>query len=50
VSPQYVSAVLIGKKPPSARIIKAAAELGLPVDVIFGEDVLNGGGAKGRGP
>jgi transcriptional regulator with XRE-family HTH domain len=37
VSAQYVYAVLDGKRPPSARIIKAAAELGLPVDDIFGQ-------------
>jgi transcriptional regulator with XRE-family HTH domain len=36
VSPQYVYAVLSGKRPASERIVKAAAELGLPVDVIFG--------------
>ena len=37
VSPQYVYAVLAGKKRPSAKIVQAAGELGLPVDVIFGE-------------
>jgi transcriptional regulator with XRE-family HTH domain len=37
VSPQYVYAVLNGKKPPSARLIKASGELGLPIDVIFGD-------------
>jgi transcriptional regulator with XRE-family HTH domain len=36
VSPQYVYAVLNGKRPASERLITAAAELGLPVDVIFG--------------
>ncbi len=39
VSPQYVYAVLAGKKRPSAKIVKAVAELGLPVDVIFGAAV-----------
>jgi transcriptional regulator with XRE-family HTH domain len=35
VSRQYVSAVLLGQRPPSERILKAAAELGLPVHLIF---------------
>ncbi len=34
VSRQYVSAVLLGQRPPSERILKAAAELGLPVHLI----------------
>jgi hypothetical protein len=42
VSPQYVYAVLAGKKRPSAKIVKAVAELGLPVDVIFGAGVSSG--------
>jgi transcriptional regulator with XRE-family HTH domain len=37
VSRQYVSAVLLGHRPPSARIVEAAAELGLPVHVLFRE-------------
>jgi transcriptional regulator with XRE-family HTH domain len=31
VSRQYVSAVLLGQRPPSERIIRAASELGIPV-------------------
>jgi len=34
-SRQYVSAVLLGQRPPSERLLKAAAELGLPVHLIF---------------
>jgi transcriptional regulator with XRE-family HTH domain len=34
VSRQYVSAVLLGQRPPSERILRAAAELGLPVHLI----------------
>jgi transcriptional regulator with XRE-family HTH domain len=37
VSRQYVYAVLAGKRPPSARLVEAARDLGLPVDVIFAE-------------
>jgi transcriptional regulator with XRE-family HTH domain len=33
-SRQYASAVLLGQRPPSARFLKAAAELGLPVHLI----------------
>jgi transcriptional regulator with XRE-family HTH domain len=39
VSRQYVSAVLSGKRRPSARIVRAADELGLPVRVIFGDRI-----------
>ena len=39
VSHQYVSAVLAGRKPPSERLIRAAASLGLPIDLIIGADV-----------
>jgi transcriptional regulator with XRE-family HTH domain len=35
VSPQYVYAVLNGKRPASRRLIDAAAELGLPIALIF---------------
>jgi transcriptional regulator with XRE-family HTH domain len=31
VSRQYVSAVLLGQRPPSERLLKAASELGVPV-------------------
>jgi transcriptional regulator with XRE-family HTH domain len=37
-SRQYVSDVLLGKRPPSARIVQAARELGLPVHVLFTAD------------
>jgi transcriptional regulator with XRE-family HTH domain len=37
-SHQYVSAVLAGRKPPSARLLEAARTLGLPVDVIAGDE------------
>jgi transcriptional regulator with XRE-family HTH domain len=37
VSHQYVSAVLAGRKPPSQKLLAAAAELGVPVDLIVGE-------------
>jgi transcriptional regulator with XRE-family HTH domain len=36
VSRQYVHAVITGKRPPSAKLLRAAAELGLPVQLIFG--------------
>jgi transcriptional regulator with XRE-family HTH domain len=35
VSRQFVSMVLLGQRPPSERILTAAAELGLPVHLIF---------------
>ena len=34
---QYVYAVLNGERPPSARLLKAAGELGLPVEALFGQ-------------
>ena len=37
VSHQYVSAVLLGKKPPSDKLLAAAERLGLPIDVIYAE-------------
>jgi transcriptional regulator with XRE-family HTH domain len=45
VSAQYVYAVLDGKRPASARIIKAAEELGLPVDIIFTPETRSPAGA-----
>jgi hypothetical protein len=36
VSRQYVYSVLAGRRPPSRRLLDAAAELGLPVDLILG--------------
>lgn len=41
VSHQYVSAVLAGQKPPSRKLIRAAKELGLPVDVIFASETVD---------
>jgi transcriptional regulator with XRE-family HTH domain len=35
VSRQYVAAVLAGKRPPSKKLVAAARELGLPVDVLL---------------
>jgi transcriptional regulator with XRE-family HTH domain len=34
VSRQYVSDVLAGKRPPSAKLLSAAAELGLPIHAL----------------
>ena len=34
-SHQYVSAVLAGRKPPSEKLLEAARELGIPVEVIL---------------
>jgi transcriptional regulator with XRE-family HTH domain len=39
VTPQYVYAVLNGKRPASKRLIEAAGRLGLPIDVIFGSEM-----------
>jgi hypothetical protein len=36
VSRQYVHAVMSGASPPSQKVIEACAELGLPVEDIFG--------------
>lgn len=36
-SHQYVSEVLAGRKPPSARLLDAAERLGIPVDTIYGK-------------
>lgn len=36
VSRQYVSLVLDGKRPPSNKLLNAAAELGLPIHTIVG--------------
>jgi transcriptional regulator with XRE-family HTH domain len=33
VSPQYISDVLHGHRPPSAKLLAAAAKLGIPVEV-----------------
>lgn len=35
-SRQYVWKVLHGQRPPSARLIAAARDVGIPVDLIFG--------------
>jgi transcriptional regulator with XRE-family HTH domain len=37
VSRQFVSNVLAGRAKPTARIVEACEELGLPVEAIFGQ-------------
>jgi transcriptional regulator with XRE-family HTH domain len=41
VTPAFVSAVVAGKRPPSARIVEACRQLGMPVSDIFGDELAD---------